>query len=464
MKTPIWLPIALMLSTQLPVTAQDQDRKNQEAVEKGIALIGGLFKKKDKGTQDPTEGSPSDVPQDGIGQGTVGPRPGEVHPEAVIVDADAMGPFNHGAAIIRKGRSQALINAEGNFIFPYNTYQYMDVLTENMDGTGLFEAHDPNALHKGMIVDSKGAVLNDLDNYRTFFKSGPFLELKDIRNRTSRKFFSIKGEEIADLTMVSESMECYKDGLVPYNGPEVKKGQKRYLAKGFKNLKDQVVIPAKWEVVECFNDGAAIVGDTDEFGAMKYGFIDRNGKLIVPLMFSRKPESFHEGYAKVYPRDIYAKGHSYMNKTGTVRIEDKQGLFSNFLGGYAFSNNKVMDKKGAVISAKEFLIQMGLPPDVPKENEGINWYLENYKNGRLFIRFKGSAGHRWKHYFALIDIVKKKTHFYWHVDAKISNFDEVSGLAHVIMYGEKTRSQIQREGYINEQGVFTIVKGEKSKW
>jgi hypothetical protein len=50
------------------------------------------------------------------------------------------------------------------------------------------------------------------------------------------------------------------------------------------------------------------------------------------------------------------------------------------------------------------------------------------------------------------------------VDAKVLDFDFASGLAHVIIYGEKTRSHIQREGYINEQGVFMIIKGEKSKW
>jgi hypothetical protein len=471
MRIPLWALAAVMLvSLQQNTRAQEPDKKTEaakETLEKGIAIIGGIFKK--KGKENTGEGtvkttSPKDV--EGTDQGTPGPRPGEVHPDAVVIDADAMGPFNKGAAIIRKGRSQSLINAKGDFIFPYNTYQYMDVLTENMDGTGLFKAHDPMALHKGVIVNEKGTVLADplSDSYKTFFKSGPFLELKDIRDTKSRKFFNIKGEQIASLTNVAVSMECYRDGLVPYSGPEVRKGNKRYQIKGYKNLKDQVVIPANWEEVECFRDGAAIVGNTDEFGAMKYGFIDTSGKLIVPLMFSRKPESFSDGYAKVYPRDIYSKGYGYLDKTGTLRIENPQGLYGDFHEGYAFSNTRVMDKKGTVISAREFLIQMGLPADVPKENEGINWRLDKLHKGKLLVTFKGAAEHRWKHYYALIDIVQKKTHFYWHVDAKVLDFDFASGLAHVIIYGEKTRSHIQREGYINEQGVFMIIKGEKSKW
>lgn len=466
------LTAVMLVSLQQNTRAQEPDRKTEaakETLEKGIAIIGGLFKKKDReNTKQGTEKTPSPQEVEGVqkDQGTPGPRPGEVHPNAVVIDADAMGPFNKGAAIIRKGRSQALINAKGNFIFPYNNYQYMDVLNENMDGSGLFKAHDPVDLSRGVIVNEKGTVLADplSDSYKTFFKSGAFIELKDIRDTKSRKFFNIKGEHIASLTNVGVSMECYGDGLVPYYGPEIRKGNKRYHPKGFKNLKDQVVIPANWEEVECFRDGAAIVGNTDEFGAMKYGFIDTGGKLIVPLMFSRKPESFSNGYAKVYPRDIYAKGYSYIDKTGTIRIENPQGLYSDFHEGYAFSNIKVMDKNGNVTSAKDFLVQMGLPADIQKETHGIYWGLDKIHKGKLLIRFKGAEGHRWKQYFALIDIIQKKTHFYWHEDAKVLDFDFASGLAHVIIYGEKTRSRIQREGYINEQGVFMILKGEKSQW
>ena len=84
------------------------------------------------------------------------------------------------------------------------------------------------------------------------------------------------------------------------------------------------------------------------------------------------------------------------------------------------------------------------------------WYARYPKKSQLV-----SAG--------FIDIKRKKAveaAFEVHGIAREPVFDPVSGLALVkLRLGKDNRgATIYREGYINEDGVFMIVKGEKSKW
>ncbi|WOD43707.1 WG repeat-containing protein [Hwangdonia lutea] len=209
---------------------------------------------------------------------------------------------------------------------------------------------------------------------------------------------------------------------------------------------------------------------------MKYGFINTSGKVIVPLMFSKKPENFSNGLAKVYSNEKTCSScsqyhYSYINKKGDFVINSKDlknsGMtFRPFVHGYAFSYLDVMDKQGTVISATDFLISFGIPKEIitNKKNISVQWDCKNIVNGKMMVSFKGIEGHTYKKYHALLDLVNKETLFYWYADAKIGPFDPVSGLAKVEEYGEKIRNNRKRIGYINENGIFMIVKGEASKW
>lgn len=56
---------------------------------------------------------------------------------------------------------------------------------------------------------------------------------------------------------------------------------------GYADARQQWVIQPAWQQAEPFVDGLAIVGLEDAWGRMKYGAIDRSGKLVVPAVHDK---------------------------------------------------------------------------------------------------------------------------------------------------------------------------------
>ena len=140
-----------------------------------------------------------------------------------------------------------------------------------------------------------------------------------------------------------------------------------------------------------FFDGMAVVGKTNQFGQMKYGFINREGKLVIPYQFSIMPGDFHAGYARVEPRTKSAFQYAYINKKGEVvfkqTAEDvrKYGDFKNFHDfGLAYSGRYFLTTDFKIIPVKEFFMSYGIPAD--------SWFIDNNltevegeKNPKLFF-------------------------------------------------------------------------------
>ncbi len=475
--------------------------KADEALEKGKKLV-ELFKKKKKngqgqGEKTRTEKDPSiekQVPpeeneaQNPIAQSkektekeaapiTQDPnqlKPGDVHPDAVVLDVDRMTPFSKGAAVISRGRATALINSKGKIKVPFNSYFFHDGLSEVIDNSGFFIGHDPNkSPTKTIISDAHGNVLESPGLPLTIEKNGNYIELKKHNEHSEKTFVNIKGESLFKLTHVSEPMSCYNDGLIPYNGESAILNNQGFVKKGYKNIKDQIIIPAQWEVAECFSEGAAIVGNRNEFGEMKYGFVNTEGKIIVLLKFSKKPENFSDGLAKIYSTESLRPcmgrlNYSYMNKNGEFVInntdfEEPCSIYGNFHFGNVVSYKFILDKQGKIISAKDFLLQFGIPSDIIRKNGQLIYNDDDIVDGKILISFEASEETTSKWYQAYLDLKNKTTLFYFKANAKISVFDPVSKLAFVQEYGKKGNAKL-REGYINEEGIFMIVKGEASKW
>jgi len=71
----------------------------------------------------------------------------------------------------------------------------------------------------------------------------------------------------------------------------------------------------------------AVVGKKTSFGEVKYGYINTEGKLVIPLLYSIKPSEFSGGYAKVVPKDksnlsmplLTKRARSFSNKPRPMR-------------------------------------------------------------------------------------------------------------------------------------------------
>ncbi|MBX2925146.1 MAG: hypothetical protein KF746_23295 [Chitinophagaceae bacterium] len=59
-----------------------------------------------------------------------GLQPSDIHPDAKVIDADELYPFNKGLATVQKGNARALINSKEEFSIPYKS-QYQLAIGEN---------------------------------------------------------------------------------------------------------------------------------------------------------------------------------------------------------------------------------------------------------------------------------------------------------------------------------------------
>src|SRR5690606_20507229 len=115
-----------------------------------------------------------------------------------------MSSYNKGAAVIRRNLSTALINDKGEFIVPYNTFNFHDNTDPNMDNSGLFICHDSKkGGSKGYIVDADGNVLQDPEAPQSIVKEGNFIVLRMRNENMIKTILDIHGKELFKLTNVS---------------------------------------------------------------------------------------------------------------------------------------------------------------------------------------------------------------------------------------------------------------------
>ena len=120
---------------------------------------------------------------------------------------------------------------------------------------------------------------------------------------------------------------------------------------GYVDKTGKTVIPFKFDTVEEFSDGLALVS-VDGL----YGYIDETGEIVVPFkLLSRGytpyaffgPRSFSEGLAQVFGSLDDAVGHCFIDKTGkpAVLLDDKDyvvlGSFSEGLVPYGIMNTNM---------------------------------------------------------------------------------------------------------------------------
>lgn len=457
--------------------------KTNKTVEKASKVFGAIFNKKEKNkeTNDETS-SPNNSNNDSnkiettINGVQKQNKAGTIHPDAVVLDADRLGTFNDGLSIVAKGNSTALINAKGEFVVKYNSYNFMGQIMADYLRNGIFTANGSTAdkYFKGYVNSEgkeikfvKGSLGTPLGDYLTVHGSADDTWFYD----KSGNHFIISNY----LNNINQSMLLYQRAKEQRSNLFLFSSIEERQKFGYKNKKNEVVIKPEWDEANSFSEGMAVVGKKNEFGEMKYGFIDEMGQVAVPLKFTNRPEDFRDGLAKVISNEKICSScpqqfYGYIDKNGEFTINSKDwknpGItFSPFFHGYAFSNVNVLNKKGQIMSYQDFLVGFGIPRELMHKSAGVEWDYKNIQNKRIMVNFKGNEeGRTNKRYHALLDLENKKTLFLWYADAKIGSFDPVSGLALVEEYGDKVRNNRKRIGYINEEGVFMIVKGETSKW
>lgn len=125
-------------------------------------------------------------------------------------------------------------------------------------------------------------------------------------------FVNSKGDKV--LFNGSVPSTSFSEGLVPFTDFNSKK-------EGYLDRNGKVVIAATFDVAQRFSEGLAVVGKKNEFGELKYAFIDKTGHLTIPLEYTNAPAPFSDGLAGVLPVNTEELQYAFINKKGEVVIK-----------------------------------------------------------------------------------------------------------------------------------------------
>ena len=245
--------------------------------------------------------------------------------------------------------------------------------------------------------------------------------------------------------------------FVVSEGAVIEESQNKY---GYKNLKDEWIVQPIYDAAKPFSDGLACVGKKDEFGEWEYGFINKKGKVVIPFIYSNQPTDFHGGVALVIPKSKAEFAEAYIDKQGNIIKKFKLPYSLPYIGyGYYGGSgvNTLMDSTGNIVTVTEFLKSYGVVSD--PSTFGISVY--QFNDGKIFYtRFFKNSGVPSNEGYVNIRTKKIVEGAFTFFNVGVLNFsDKESKLAYASIYTSKIHDQDHlREGYINEDGVFVIVK------
>ncbi len=494
------ISVLLILLSPAVFQAQSQPtvKESVEQVKKDFKAIKNIFKKKSD-TISETE-TTSNAPND---TNFLHLQGGGIAKNVVYVDADRFGHFNHGKAIVHKGTASTMIDAEGQFVFPYNTHRFYDIrntyaFRENevyangifqyaKNGQGGFESY-MNAEGKELTGSPETKSVRIGLNGQHALLEG----VKTLYDRPKNKQgkYPIQYHYITHtgkLYVLGTGLGKINNGIGVYS--EYKDGWKL----GYMKLSGEKLTEAVFDEAEPFFDGMAVVGKKDQYGINKFGYVNEKGELVIPFLFSIRPSKFSGGFAKVEPKDRGEFQYAFINKKGEVifkqTVEDKRKLgnheFDTFQS-YGLTTTTggfyVMDTLFKVLPKADFFARFGI--------SGIS-----HIQGASYHEPNGGT-HSSKGLFSVVDETNPKIYFsnndmnhqgrlrgkelrigFINLGTKtvvlpafsrIGYFDPVSELAYaevdtVVKKGGHNVIETTK-GYINDKGEWVILQAEGSKW
>lgn len=505
MKNTSILPICLLLIFSLQAHCQVADKKDgatlKESVDEvkaSIKGIGNLFKKKEQQeSPNQIDESKGNSTENGIPVSTGSVthiQGGKISANVVHIDADRFSNFNDGVAIVHKGNASAMINSKGEMVFPYNTHDFFAIAN-----TYRFHGHEVSHLGifpydlKRHYMNSKGVELkgkwSDMDLNSGML--GYAQELYD-RPKTAQgryQFQQVYMDRNANTyVFMNMSLSNINEGIGAYS--KNVNGQWQY---GYYRITGEKITDPLYHEANAFSDGMAVVGKKDEFGNMKYGYINVRGELQIPFIFSNRPHPFSFGFAKVVPKNKVDFDYAFIDKQGKV-VFSQSGMDKRKQGNFEFQpfqnyglttttgNFYVLDSLFKIQTKDEFFAGFGL--------QGIthfhypDYYADNKIGKPGLISVVGETDP--KIYFSNNDMnhdgilrgkelrvgfinLKSKT-VILPAFSKIGVFDPISGLAYAevstVVKASNGFSNVMKttKGYINELGEWVILQEKGGTW
>lgn len=411
---------------------------------------------------------------------------------AVQVEADMYGNFYGGNAILRKGDLYGMINAKGTFIVPYGKYTIQHVSKRHTSGSGFITFRDYSSATTDYIMNAAGKkILNltaidanlgrvvsyDPEYLCVVHNQGRFLLLIDTAGKTKK--LEITPDQVLDEMHFSNGLLLFSKVWPPANG------KPHYSLLGLKNFSGAWVVQPQYDYIAPFSEGLAVVGKRDSYGELKYGYINPKGELVIPLKYSVQPGNFRDGLAIIKPPINSPSELQYaaINQKGDIVYEVKKneykhpnpgaglGSILNWWKGYLIGGNTVLDPSGKLLEMKQFLNLHGLLEfsdaapylryTTSLDNAHALTPIIHGHDSDFLLFQKSKPNSSPLHGIYVHSTGKVIPPVFYHIDG----FDPVSRLAYAeIKEREGSTYKTIQDGYINEDGLFVIVKKKKSDW
>lgn len=194
----------------------------------------------------------------------------------------------------------------------------------------------------------------------------------------------IKGDEIAKL---EESIVCvnsyFSDGLLLFKNQESKYG--------YMDNNGKIVIPAKFTYAQPFNEGVAVVSNTEDDKPVKeYFIIGTNGETEAELKFDNLDMS-----VPVFFDGVLVCGNRVIGKDGKLlfRTPSKWDYVSPYNGGYANYQEEgsfgVTDKKGEIVIKAKYDYPLTKMKNSFLAIKNVSESDEDFYYNIVFIDYKG---------------------------------------------------------------------------
>lgn len=416
---------------------------------------------------------------------------GTVASDVKKVKASALFSFSEGYAVVHNGTDEGMIDPSGAFFIPYGKYHY-DETGYVFGMCGVYEQYNYKKYIKGKkgFVNKNGELAVPYRYSHAAFLSPNlgFGRKPEPEDSNPLHLIDNKGKELGvDLTKRPHPKwdeGKLRPGFAVTGHGENRKGQ-------FTDYHGNVQIPAVFFKAHNFKEGLAAVKSGKDYYHCKWGFIDENGKMVVPFIYDHEPGDFASGLARIILK-VYKRGsetvtqYGYIDKKGKLVSEltnqsagcydtyDIDWSWADFNSGYVLYPESdrcgiyagTMDSDGNKYAFK----QVDIPFSFQGRNLRFRFWEENYDEYfglRDFMSYKpislsgGGIPVIWRYDTAKL-IFKKvllspdgKKLLIPPVFDELGDFDPESGLAYAKYSDEKG---LVTEGYVDLSGVFQIIK------
>lgn len=456
-------------------------------------------KKKKEGTTGETgntQAGSNEVVAAGASQ--ISTKAGSLH--ADVKQLDNIGPwgFKEGVLIVYYNGLYMLIDTSGKIVIPYSR-NYLAYI-ENGGGSKNFFLYEEDGSYAGN--GTKNSFLINNSGKKIFKKNTDPIYVTPVAvSREAQYFFSFDKEYLLMKTMdgagaavnsngeksrITDAYGFLSEGLVVAS---ISANDNRGTGSlyGFKNLKDQWVIKPIYEELGPFSEGLAVAGKRNAMGDIKYGFIDRTGKEVIPFKYSVRPGSFRYGRAIIRSPLNSTSGIAYacIDKKGETvyevtqkDINSKQAvvtLNAGYVQGLMIDAFGVVDLNGKWMDIKAYTKSIGLPEGakiVPNRlskmvttssRDLLLFPATTYEYNPDYLIYEGANSSVSRRAYGIYWMKTKK--IVPPVFEQIGEVDPLSKLCYAkFRLKPGTGADAIREGFINQEGEFMFVKKLPSDW